>query len=129
MVASRGLSSKIAEYAPQVFTGQNQSGIKALNDTIVVLVDVAAEKTQGGIIIPEKAKDNYTMASETGIVIDVGPGAFLWDRDRTAPWEGDKPGPGSHIAFERYAGQDAKGEDGKTYRIMQDKSVGCILTF
>ena len=129
MSPRRALSTKIAEYIPQVFTGNNQSGIAALNDTIIVLVDVAPEKTQGGIILPEKQKDNYTMASETGTVVDVGPGAFKWDRDRTAEWEGRKPGPGDHIAFERYAGQDAKGEDGKTYRIMQDKSVACILTF
>ena len=129
MVASRGLKSTITEYVPESFTGTNQSGIRALNDTIVVMVDVAPEKTAGGIFIPEKQKDNYTMASETGIVVDVGPGAFKWDRDRTAEWEGRKPGPGDHVAFERYAGQDAKGEDGKTYRIMQDKAIACVLEF
>ena len=125
---SRALSGKIVGYVPQEFTGTNQSGIHALNDTLVVLVDIIPEKI-GNIFVPDQPKDNYTMASETGTVVDVGPGAFKWDRDRTAEWEGRKPGPGDHIAFERYAGQDAKGKDGKTYRIMQDKSVACILTF
>src|SRR3990167_8788131 len=128
MAPRRALSGKIVGYVPQEFTGTNQSGIHALNDTLGVLGDIIPEKI-GNIFVPDQPKDNYTMASETGTVVDVGPGAFKWDRDRTAEWEGRKPGPGDHIAFERYAGQDAKGEDGKTYRIMQDKSVACILTF
>lgn len=125
----RVFKTKIAEFVTHEWTGENPSGLTPPNDMVVVIVDYVPEKTKGGILMPEQAKDDYTRGSELGVLVACGPAAFKWDRDRHRPWEGWTFKPGDHIAFQRYAGQDVFGKDGKIYRLMQDSAIGCRLDY
>lgn len=120
---------RIGEFVQQEFKEGTDTGIQVPNDFVLVLVDKAAEKTSGGIIVPEQTRDSYTQNTEQGLLVSVGPGAFKWSYDRWRPWEGWKPEPGDRVAFERHAGNDIIGKDGTIFRLMPDKAVGAKLTF
>lgn len=124
MNEDRILKTKDAMFVLRTWDGQNHSGLEPVCDKVLVLVDEMLEKTKGGIIVPGSVQETGSMGSTTGILISVGPQAFIWDSDRTTKWEGDKPIKGMRICFERYAGALYMGLDGKEYRIMQDRSVG-----
>lgn len=120
------LKTGLAEYTPQVWTGENESGARPIGDTVLVLPDEGAEKTAGGVFIDPRTQERHTLASETGILVDMGPGAFAWSADRSRPFEGDKPKVGSRVYFTRYSGQLIRGDDDKTYRVMMDNCVGAV---
>lgn len=119
----------IGDFEHQEFKAETDIGIEVPNDFVLVLVDKAAEKSSGGILIPESTQTAYTLNSEQGLLVAAGPGAFSWSYDRTRPWEGWKFQPGDRVAFERHAGQNIFGKDGRSYRLMPDKAVGAKLTF
>lgn len=91
---------------------------------VLVLPDEAAGITPGGIHMPDQQRERQSMASETGIIVAMGDGAFLWTADRTRPFVGARPVIGQHVYFERYAGQELIGADGNVYRLMTDKAIG-----
>jgi len=92
--------------------------IKPLNDRILVKRLEAEEKTKGGILLPETAKEK----PKEGEVIAVGPGKLLESGKRQALElkEGDK------IIFESYAGTEIK-MDGKEYLLMKEDDVLGII--
>tara|TARA_R100000406_G_scaffold68059_1_gene48477 strand:+ start:711 stop:998 length:288 start_codon:yes stop_codon:yes gene_type:complete len=53
---------------------------RPLNDQVVVRASEVEEKTAGGIIIPDSAKDKPTL----GEVVAVGPGKYSQDGTRLA---------------------------------------------
>jgi co-chaperonin GroES (HSP10) len=91
---------------------------------VLILVDRAMSRTEGGIDLPEDLVDRHSVASTTGIIVAAGPQAFMWDSDRAHQWVGDKPRPGMRVVFEKYGGQEYHGLDGQMYRLMQDRTVG-----
>lgn len=121
---NRILDTSHGQFAMREWDGQNGSGIRPLCDKVIVLVDVAVERTSGGIILPDQKIDQQTLSSTTGIMVAVGPQAFVWNSDRTSEWTGDRPVAGTRVCFERYAGQEYPGADGNLYRVMQDRSIG-----
>src|SRR5579871_1270805 len=76
-------SSQLGEFIPAQFTGVNESGYEPLGDRVFVLPDQAAAKTSGGIDLPAELVDRHTMASETGVIVAIGPDAFKWTPDKT----------------------------------------------
>ncbi len=92
--------------------------VKPLHDRIVVSRIDAEEKTAGGIIIPDTAKEK----PQEGKIIAVGPGKL--DKD-------GKPIPpevksGDRVLFAKWAGTELK-LDGKEYMIMkEDDIIGVI---
>lgn len=121
------ISAANYEYVAVEWNGQNESGFVALADNVVVLCDVAPEKSAGGIFISDDKQWQQQMMAETGVIVEIGNGAFLWLSDRTRPWEGRKPQVGERIVFERYAGRLQTGADGREYRIMSDRCVAAIM--
>lgn len=111
-----------AEYLPAKWDGKDTSGVKVVGKTVLVLMDSCSEMTTGGIALPPDMIEKMSMASESGVLVGVSPGAFLLNEDLT-PWTGDKPVPGDRCYIQKYAGNLIKGKDGKTYRIMD---YGCI---
>ena len=92
--------------------------IEPLNDKIVVKRLEAEEKTAGGIVLPETAKEK----PKEGKVTSVGPGKVLDDGSRSTMQvkEGDR------ILFTSYAGTEVK-LDGEEYLIMGEEDVLAIV--
>ena len=102
---------------------KNTSGIFPLEYRVLVKPVKVQEKTEGGIIIPEQAKDKQKYAIEKGRLIAVGSNAF------EDPAWGFRPEVGQMILFDRYAGgRLVKGMDGEEYRLMNDKEITAIVS-
>jgi chaperonin GroES len=91
--------------------------LKPLSDRIVLKVIEEEEKTPGGIVIPDTAKEKPTV----GEVIAVGPGRTLDDGQKAAPEvkKGDK------VVFSRYGGTEVK-IDGDEYLIIRESDILAI---
>lgn len=73
-------------------------GLKPIGDRIIVRRETAEEKTAGGIILPDTAKNK----PQQGVVIAVGPGKLKKDGTRSAMQikEGDR------VLFTSWAGDE-----------------------
>ncbi|MFZ2897111.1 MAG: co-chaperone GroES [Saprospiraceae bacterium] len=87
--------------------------IKPINDRVVVKPAPAEEKTQGGIIIPDTAKEK----PQRGEVVAVGPGK-----------EGNlmTVKAGDIVLYGKYSGQQVT-LDGQDYLIMREDDILVIL--
>jgi len=119
------LSIKKAEYLPALYHGKNESGCTPLGDRVLVMPDRAAS-TVGGLHIPDDIRDRAQLSGSTGVIVELGDDAFKWNFDRSRPWEGYRPQAGDRIYFDRYAGKEILGDDGMTYRLMDDKCIGGV---
>ena len=115
-----------AEYLHSEWGGVNGSGYIPLDDKVLILPDIASSRTSGGVELPPEMVERATMASETGVIVAVGDGAFIWNSDRTAKWTGRRPQSGDRVYMQRYAGQLLHGDDGLQYRVMDYKCIGAI---
>ncbi len=88
--------------------------IRPLNDRLLVRRLEEEEKTLGGIIIPDSAKEKPAQ----GKVVAVGPGKLndAGDRIKLQVKKGDV------ILFSKYGGTDVK-LDGEDYLIMREDDV------
>jgi chaperonin GroES len=92
--------------------------IKPLNDRVLVLRISEEEKTSGGIIIPDTAKEK----PQEGKVIAVGPGK-VDDKGDRIPMEVKA---GNRILFGKYAGNEIK-IDGVEHLIMREDDILGII--
>lgn len=119
--------TRLGEYTWAEFSGTNESGMYPYGDRVLVLPDQAAKTSSGMIQFTDDQVDRNAYAAETGIIVAMGPEAFLWNSDRTRKWEsGDKPKIGDHVVFDVYAGSYQHGRDGQMYRLMDDKCIGAL---
>ena len=86
---------------------------KPINDRVVVQPAPAEEKTAGGIIIPDTAKEK----PQRGKVVAVGPGK---DDNKMTVKRGDV------VLYGKYAGQELSYE-GNDYLIMREDDILVIL--
>ena len=100
---------------------KNESGIRATQYQVLVLPVEVEEKTQGGIILPEQTKEKDEHAADEGVLVDVSDGAFSYSDSVMAG--SDCPNVGDHVVFARFAGKRVQGNDGKNYRLMNDKDI------
>ena len=92
--------------------------IKPLNDRVLVVRIEEEEKTSGGIIIPDTAKEK----PQEGKVVAVGPGKI--DEDgKKIPLEVKK---NDRILFGKYAGTEIK-LDGVEHLIMREDDILGII--
>src|SRR5215471_18399864 len=99
--------------------GNNYMKIRPLYDRIVVKrIDSEAEKTHGGLYIPDTAKEKPQEAE----VVAVGKGKRLED-GKVVPLDVQ---PGDRILFGKYSGSEIK-LDGEEYLIMREDEVLGIL--
>ncbi len=92
--------------------------LKPLSDRIVVRPSQAEEKTKGGIIVPDTAKERPVW----GEVIAVGPGRIS-DDGKTIPMSvkvGDK------VLYGKYSGTEVNIE-GEELLIMRESDVFAII--
>jgi len=92
--------------------------IRPLQDRILVRRLDEDEEVQGGIIIPDTAKEK----PQEGEVVAVGPGKVTDDgkRQKVEVKEGDR------ILFAKYAGTEVK-VDGEDYLIMREDDVLAVM--
>jgi chaperonin GroES len=87
--------------------------VKPLADRVIVEPAAAEEKTAGGIIIPDTAKEK----PRRGTVIAVGPGKT--DEPMTVK-------AGNTVLYGQYSGTEVK-IDGKDYLIMKEADIYGVI--
>lgn len=92
--------------------------VRPLHDRVIVKRMEGEEKTKGGIIIPDTAKEKPVE----GKIIAVG-GGKLMDNGKKLPLEVKK---GDRVLFAKYAGTDIK-IDGEEHLIMREDDIIAIL--
>lgn len=92
--------------------------VKPLQDRLVVKRLAEEEKTKGGIIIPDAAKEKPQEAR----VIAVGPGKVTDNGQRVAP----EVKAGDKVMFGKYSGTEIK-IDGEEHLILREDDVLAII--
>lgn len=88
--------------------------LRPLDDRVVVESLEAEEKTAGGIVLPDTAKEK----PQRGKIIAVGNGKLLDDGTRAAL----SVAVGDEIIFGKYSGNEVK-VDGKEFKIMREADI------
>jgi len=91
---------------------------RPLHDRVIVKRVEEEDKTSGGIIIPDAAKEK----PQQGKVIAVGKGKIL-ESGKVSPLAVKK---GNRILFGKYAGQEIK-IDGEEHLIMREDDILAII--
>ena len=91
-----------------------QLSLKPLDDRVVVEPLDAEEKTSGGILLPDTAKQK----PQRGRVIATGPGKLLDNGNRAAL----VVSKGDEVIYGKYAGNDIKVE-GKEVKILRESDI------
>ncbi|CAN4084685.1 unnamed protein product [Withania somnifera] len=94
--------------------------LQPLNDRVLIKVAEAEEKTAGGLLLTEAAKEKPSI----GTIIAVGPGPLDEDGNR-------KPlsvSAGSTVLYSKYAGSEFKGADGSDYITLRVSDVMAVLS-
>ena len=93
--------------------------IRPLQDRVIVRrLEEAVEKTKGGIIIPDTAKEKPQEA----LVIAVGPGKVNED-GKVTPLDVKK---GDKVLFGKYSGTEVK-VDGEDLLVMREDDVMAVI--
>ncbi|MHC4291858.1 MAG: co-chaperone GroES [Planctomycetota bacterium] len=85
-----------------------------MEDRIVVKPQEAEEKTAGGIVLPDSAKERPLM----GTVVSVGPGKMLDSGNRGAMSVKKK----DVVLYSKYGGTDVE-VDGTEYKIFRESEI------
>ncbi len=88
--------------------------LRPLHDRVLVRRVTAEEKTAGGIIIPDTAKEK----PQEGEVIAVGPGKFSETGERIKP----EVKAGDKVLYGKYSGTEVT-VDGKEYLILRESDI------
>lgn len=112
-------------YKPLPSLSETDPGIEVFEFNVLILPRELQEKTAGGIMLPDQARERDDEAGVEGMIISHGEFAFSFEDATGEPqhWR-DKPQPGDVAMFARYAGgRNFTGADGRKYRIMKDKEI------
>jgi chaperonin GroES len=92
--------------------------LKPLADRVIIKPSEAQEKTKGGIILPDTAKEKPIE----GIVVAIGPGKISEDGKtiKMEVKEGDK------VLYGKYSGTEVT-VDGVEYLIMRESDIFAIV--
>lgn len=97
----------------------NVSTVKPLADRVFVKVSASEEKTAGGILLPDTAKEK----PQIGEVIQVGPGKRNDDGTRQAP----EVKVGDKVLYSKYAGTDVKLSNDE-YVLLSEKDILAVVS-
>ena len=99
-------------------TKTKTSTIVPLSDRVLIKRQEAGEKTKGGIILPDTAKEK----PKEGTVISVGPGKLLENGQRATL----SVKPKDRVLFSSYAGTEVK-IDGDDYMILGEDEILAVI--
>lgn len=92
--------------------------IRPLEDRVVVTPLETEEKTSGGIVLPDSAREKQTQ----GEVVAVGRGKVLNSGKLVEP----RVKKGDHVIYGKYAGSDVK-VGAKEYKILSESEILAIV--
>jgi len=92
--------------------------VRPLDDRVLVKQSKAEEKTAGGIVLPDTAKEK----PQRGKVVEVGPGKMLDSGQRAKP----SLKKGDEVFYAKYAGTEVK-IDGTEYVILRESDVLAVV--
>jgi len=104
--------------------GLNSSGIKPTEYKILVEPKEIERTTKGGLILADETVEKESFGRQEGILIDASPDAFTWEDG--VEWK-RRPAIGQRVMYSRYNADQVQGQDGKTYWIMNDKSIMAVI--
>lgn len=92
--------------------------VKPLDDRVLVKQSEAEERTAGGIVLPDAAKEK----PQRGVVVATGPGKLLEDgqRSKMALKKGDE------VFYGKYSGTEIK-IDGQEFVILRESDVLAVI--
>jgi chaperonin GroES len=93
--------------------------LKPLGDRLIVRRFEADEKTKGGIILPDQAKNK----PQKGKVLSIGPGKLQKDGTR----RGLQVKEGDTILFTSWAGDEFKERSGDSILVMREEDVMAVV--
>ena len=93
--------------------------IKPLGDRIVIKRFEAQERTAGGIVLPDSAKDK----PQKGKVLAVGPGKLVKDGTRRPL----QVKVGDTVLFTNWAGDEFKESRGENILLMREEDVLAVI--
>jgi chaperonin GroES len=93
--------------------------VKPLGDRIVVRREEATDKTAGGIVLPDSAKNK----PQRGTVLAVGNGKMLKDGSRRPP----QVNVGDKILFTTWAGDEYKDREGQQILLMREEDILAVF--
>lgn len=93
--------------------------LKPLLDRVLIEVTEADDKTAGGVLLTENAKEK----PQTGTVLAAGPGTKIEDGKRQAL----EVAPGNKVLYSKYSGSDYKGKDGKQYIVVKAQDILAVI--
>lgn len=102
----------------------NPSGIIPTEYRVLVRPKEVAEKTKGGIIVPDETKERDQYAQIEATLVAMSPLAFSYSE--TWP-DGSCPVVGDRVLVAKYAGTKIRGKDGLDYKLCSDRDIGAIL--
>jgi co-chaperonin GroES (HSP10) len=120
--SKRGLTVSDAQ-----FEG-NQSGWAAVDYKVFVKKDRVEEVTEGGIIVPDDARNQEEWNVQTGVIVSCGELAFTDGRrgDGELHQWSVKPKVGDRVITKEFAGLRFVGDDGEAYMVFTDKDIAGI---
>ena len=92
--------------------------LKPLQDKVIVQKLEPEEKTSGGIVLPDTAKEK----PQEGKIVAVGPGA-VDDKGQRKPIDVKE---GDHVLFAKYSGTEIK-LDGQEYLILSERDILAVI--
>jgi len=92
--------------------------MKPLADRVIIKPSAAEEKTKGGIILPDTAKEKPVI----GEVVAVGPGKVTDDGKKLMP----EVKVGDKVLYGKYSGTEVTVE-GEEYLIMREADIFAIV--
>ena len=122
-VAERRIKQVEKEKKPKKKPLEEMSLPKPTGWRILVLPYKAKEKTKGGIILSDKTVTESQIATNCGLVMDIGPDAYN-DKDKfpNGPWCKKK----DWVLFARYAGSRIYIDGGEIRVLNDDEILGTI---
>ena len=97
---------------------KKNAAVRPLGDRVLIQRVEAEEKTAGGILLPESAKEK----PKEGIVMAIGDGKTLDNGDKST----FSVSKGDRVLFTSYAGTDVK-YDGEEFIIMREDDILAIV--
>ncbi len=96
----------------------SKTALKPLGSHVIVQRSSAAEKSTGGIVLPENAKDK----PKEGKVVSTGNGKMMEDGKRQQM----QVKAGDRVVFSSYAGTEVK-HDGQEFLIVEESDILAVV--
>ena len=122
---------------------KNESGIFPSGNRLLVKPDEIEKKSAGGIIIPETEAEKHAVTQTAGILVAVGKdcwkhkvetvyrvidGQKKMVEERHTGYSAPFAKVGDRVMFAKFGGLRVVGQDGETYRILNDEDITTTLS-